>query len=716
MNPTVSLQRRLAMFLRQLREVTKTYTSRQSLILVMVGAAFMSAPAIHFRSERSRTSVRPTAPMQVALPTQWMTDGSGFQPFDRTVARLPPGTRMLALSGSSITGDAVLDLLDTGGDSIISVDLLGTSTGPRSLRRIAQLPALLNLRLEWASVTASDLQYLAANVHLKNLTIRGVPLDRAGLSAIGQMTDLSALLLDDLHLERNADLSELSSLTSLQSLRLKHVNVSEVAVPVLQQMGHLKYLDLRYTGLSKASVDSLRKQLPQTKIEYARDKRPPTPASQRAGKRLSQAMFLLFCPLFMLVPSLAMHVRTQIVDPRSRVIPGFAGPHLTVAALILGGATIGLTLVATVGTEFSLSGVLSVVAASATALFCAGYFQSMLLSFGAIGGLLWLSLGAPDVARDWIEQEFFLKSTSPAAVGLLLGSLGTLAAVAARMSRIHEEMSEYGATASIEAVWNQRSTSAQRQQQRAQAEWIGRSKRAMWFCDHFSTWVMRHLPSQPVIRRVIQSQVAHGMAVLMLPLVLVVMFLTSQAFVSLSSGSAVGPVSVMVLTLILPMMAIAMLNGVWMQHWSWFPSELMFPLSRRDFVRSLLGGIMLDGAVVLVISELLIAVQAGRGFELRGLAVSDAWAVTAVLCGSNILSGSALVSLLLSYRSFWKLLIGLLSQTVVFAAVTAVVMESLESRVSIFPLMLPGVVCGASLMAVTWLTLAWRRWNELEFG
>ena len=79
------------------------------------------------------------------------------------------------------------------------------------------------------------------------------------------------------------------------------------------------------------------------------------------------------------------------------------------------------------------------------------------------------------------------------------------------------------------------------------------------------------------------------------------------------------------------------------------------------------------------------------------------------------MSGSAMLSLVLSYRSFWWLVGGILGQTAVFGGTTAIVMESLENGFSAFSVLLPVAFAGCCLMA-TWLTLAWRRWKNLEFG
>lgn len=708
-------RRRPLMFCEQLLAVVSTYTSRRTLLVVMPAFLFMMFPV--FQVGRQLTVREPQSPAQpaVVLPNQWMVDGNGFQSFDQTTARLPAGTRLLTLTGSAVTDDAIIELLGTGDDSLFKLDLTATEIGSRALKRIAELPSLISLRLEWTSVTTADLQMLASKDQLKALALRGVRLEPQGLSAITRMSRLRSLVLEDLRVESGLDLSVLKQLTSLTSLRIKNVTVTNETAQTLSQMTQLEYLSLRDTGLSLAAIEQLRVQLPETEVNHSQKRQSVTTAMEKRLTGGGSALLMLFCPLFMLVPTLAMHVRTQVVDPRSRIIPGFPAPHLTVAALILLFLSCVLSLIVTFDVDVSFFGILSLVMTATILLFGTGYFQSTLLTFSVIGGMMWLSFGAPETAVQWIIQNFFRETASQPAVILLFGSLVAFGCLLRRMSRIHEDMPEYGVTADMETFWSQRSTSAKRQQQRVQAWWVSRSTIGVFLCDHVSGWLMRHLPRRPLPRRLIQFQVAHGMAVVTLPIMLIVMFFMMQMFSGFGSGPMAGGAAVIGLIMLLPIMAVSMILGAWMQHWNWFASELMFPLDRRTFVRSLLSGILLDGLVVLVIAEALIAIQVSRGFDSGQIPMTDFWLAAAVLCGANIISGSAMLSLVLSYRSFWWLLAGILGQTALFGAVTAIVMETLENGFAAIYVMLPVAFAGCGLTA-TWLLLAWRRWSNLEFG
>jgi len=711
------------MFCQQLLAVISTYTSRRTLLLVFPAFLFMLFPAFQLGEQLKapqaspRTqNAQPDSPSTIGVPDQWMVDGEGFQPFERATARLPEGTRQLALSGNAVTDDAVIELLATGGASLFSVDLTGTATGSRALQRIAELPSLISLRLEWVSVTAADLQMLASKKdRLKALALRGVPLDLAGLSAITSMAELSSLVLEDLQVAAGFDLSSIQRLRSLTSLRIKDVAVSDEAAQWLSGMTHLKHLSLRNSNLSSTAIRQLHTALPQTEFHHSQNRQSVTAEMEKRLKGGGSALLMLFCPVFMFVPTLAMHVRTQVVDPRSRIIPGFPAPHLTVAALILLVLCCGLASVVTLGNAGSFCGMLSLVMAATVLLFGTGYFQSALLTFSVIGGMMWLCFGAPEAALLWVATNFVRETASPPAVVLLLGSLVAFALLLRRMSQIHEGMSEYGVTADIESFWSQRSTSAKRQQQRMHAWWVSRSRIGVFLCDHVSGWLMRHLPERPVPRRLIQFQVAHGMAVVTLPAMLIGMFLMMKIFSGMGGDAMGGPASMIGLIMMLPIMAVSMILGSWMQHWNWFAAELMFPLDRRTFVRSLLTGILLDGTFVLVMAEVLIALQVAQGFQSSEISSADFWLVAAVLCAANIMSGSALLALVLSYRSFWWLVGGILGQTALFGAITAIVMESLENGSAAVPVVLAVGCLGCGLMA-TWLTLAWRRWINLEFG
>ncbi len=715
MNHLPTYRRRPLMFCQQLLAVISTYTSRRTLLLVVPAFLFMMFPA--FQVGRQLTIREPRTPAQptVVLPNQWMVDGEGFQPFDQATARLPAKARLLTLTGRAVTDEAVIDLLATGDDSLFKLDLTDTAISSRTLKRIARLTSLISLRLEWTSVTTADLQMLAAKDQLRALALRGVRLDQQGLSAIAKMARLSSLVLEDLQVESRLDLSVLKQLKSLTSLRIKNVTVVNESAQSLSRMTQLEYLSLRDTGISLAAIEQLRVQLPETEISHSQKKPPGTRAMEKRLTSGGGPLLMLFCPLFMLVPTLAMHVRTQVVDPRSRIIPGFPAPHLTVAALILLAFSCSLSLIATFDSDGSFFGMLSLVTTATILLFATGYFQSTLLTFSVIGGIMWLSFGAPETAVQWIVLKFFQETASRPAVVLLSGSLVAFGCLLRRMSRIHEDMPEYGVTADMETFWSQRSTSAKRQQQRVQAMWVSRSTIGVFLCDSVSGWLMRHLPQQPLPRRLMQFQVAHGMAFVTLPIMLIVMFFMMQMFSGIGTGQMGGRVAVIGLIMMLPIMGVSMILGAWMQHWNWFASELMFPLDRRTFVKSLLSGILLDGLVVLVIAEAFIAFQMAQGLDSGNVPMPDFWLAAAVLCGANIMSGSAMLSFVLSYRSFWWLLAGIFGQTALFGGTTAIVMESLENGFSAPPILLPVAFAGCGLM-VMWLTLAWRHWNSLEFG
>ena len=607
------------MFCQQLLAVVSTYTSRRTLLLVLPMFVFMLFPVFQIgeflKTRNNQPTDLSTAQPTVVLSNQWMVNGSGFQPFERASARLPEQARMLALQGHAVTDDAVLELLSNNSDSLITVDLAATATGSGALQKISELPSLIGLRLEWAPVTATDLKTLAAGAKLKSLTLRGIPLDQERLSALAEMTDLPTLILEDLQVDSTLDVSVLPSMTSLTSLHFRNVVIGAVNAQWLSEMKQLQHLSLRDTGLSQEAVNRLRSQLPDTEIRHSQKAQPhPKGTDERLSVRGAPLMVLLW-PMFFLVPTLAAHVRTQIMDPRSHIIPGFPAPHLTVAALMLAVVCCGLAMIVAIGADGSFFGILSLVMTAAVLLFGTGYSQSSLLTFGMIGGMMWLSFGAPEVAIQWIVSNFVQATASRPAIALLAGSLAAFGCLLRRMSRIHEEMREYGVTADVETFWNQRSTSAKRQQQRVQALWVSRSRIAVFLCDHVSGWLMRHLPRRPLPRRLIQFQVSHGMAVVTLPVMLIVMFFMMQMFAGMSGGPQGGRVAVIGLMLMLPVLAVSMILGAWMQHWNWFASELMFPLDRRSFVRSLLAGILLDGATVLVIAEVLIAIQLAREFE-----------------------------------------------------------------------------------------------------
>jgi Leucine-rich repeat (LRR) protein len=88
--------------------------------------------------------------------------------------------------------------------------------------------------------------------------------------------------LESLHLDyttvSDAGFAKLAGLTALSELYLDRTNISDASLGLLTRLRKLRYIDLYHTLFTEQGVQSLRKALPDCKINWSLD-------STRRGRR-----------------------------------------------------------------------------------------------------------------------------------------------------------------------------------------------------------------------------------------------------------------------------------------------------------------------------------------------------------------------------------------------------------------------------------------------
>lgn len=184
---------------------------------------------------------------------------------DRGLAHLRAmkSLRVLRLSGQQVT-DASMAILR-------SFDRLGAITIEESAITDAGLKLLGELPLEEINlgrcygITDAGLRHLKTLKGLRQLGIRGVPLDGSGLRHLGGCDKLVRLKLVETGIT-DAAIEHLRGLKSLARLELRQTQVTDAAIEVLGRMKTLEFLDLSQTGVTEEGVKRLAHALPRCKI------------------------------------------------------------------------------------------------------------------------------------------------------------------------------------------------------------------------------------------------------------------------------------------------------------------------------------------------------------------------------------------------------------------------------------------------------------------
>jgi hypothetical protein len=163
--------------------------------------------------------------------------------------------------------------------------------------------------------------------------------------------------------------------------------------------------------------------------------------SQSTGEsRLDSAYPLLMVPAGLIAYLLATHAKWQFVDPRARLLPRFAAPHL---AVIAGSAVVGLIFLpslAAIASRLSPLGFLAGTIVVASSLIWGIHANSRLAT---IVFMAMIFSAYSDDARLFLLMPVSVSRFFPLHLLLLVAGWTALAAWLVRLSRLHEEQDDY---------------------------------------------------------------------------------------------------------------------------------------------------------------------------------------------------------------------------------------------------------------------------------
>lgn len=717
----ISTSNNACSFRRQLSVVLKTYLTRWDFYCALILCCVLSVP----QSGRSRRSNYPDSPRPVIAPyeipptlqTHISVDGQRLSFDTPTNAKIPENTEAVSLWGPGITDEVLVNVAKAS--SITQLNASNTSITDKGLAELKKLPNLRMLSILGSVAHGSGLDGLADSGKLTNLSFSATHLDADGVRMIAKIKSLKSL---ELHaaLVKETDLFPLRELSGLWSINLGYAEVTDWTVSWLPYLKELRQIDIGNTRITKHGVRQLRKFIPGVRVSgvssieershlVERDKQTKAAFEHVRTSHLSSLLF----PGLVLGTWLGVHLKVQFAAPRARMTPGFARAHLTIPG--------GLFLIAAALPALGACNTAGIALPSVFAIQTAGFAwclwlahrNSVLMLFSAFGGVGLIAFATPSIHTMLLDSFVPASPTLPSML-LLFAGLAGLFAYAARLTRFHEAMSEYGMVFSFDMAWDLASRSANRRRQQMEANAISKSVVNAWLLDHQFDFAMRHLPNSWLPRAVGLLQISHGLAAFWgIPMVV----LMSGGIVwfsgALQATNSVVPFVPMFMTAMVPMMSMSMLNGQWLQHWRWFSSELLRPQTKRRYVSSILTTMAVDGAIAIAVPVALVTAFVLRGWTVGEFSSQQTWLLCSVHIFANIVTTVSVVAWLTSYRRAWVSIVVMTAALFAHGGLTAL---SLELGPAWIPVVLPAVFVAAIVAAILTMIIATRRWNSIEFA
>ena len=400
-------------------------------------------------------------------------------------------------------------------------------------------------------------------------------------------------------------------------------------------------------------------------------------------------------------------LKVQFADPRARLMPRFAVPHLAVAGAIIATA-IGIQSALAPGWA-GIGGQAAMISVAFLAIVAAAWtFYSM----NALGSILLMFLPflVMLIPRHVAKLLQVVIDDPVLSAGLGCIGLASLAALAVRLWTLSEEKPEYSRR--LPFRWDFSSGAAARLWQRREAEAIQRAPRQSWLLDIQFGFLLRKDAANSSWRRVLLRQLGGGFSVLNGVFIMFMVMLAILIPIQMLARKPGGEANFIVLTFMPMQMALGMLGGMWLRRWPLLARESLRPLGRREFVHDMARSLACDLAapvtahltVIVIFLELLLPQGSMSGLLLPWLALTAAQYIVA----------GCLMFWVVSYRRFLGLLLGVMTICGLSAASAHLVLFGLPGFWS--PVTVTFAVVGTGFAAGMMYRVAFRRWCRVDLG
>jgi hypothetical protein len=163
-------------------------------------------------------------------------------------------------------------------------------SGP-GLAHLRTATGLEQLSLAHTPITDTGLAHLAGLVGLKELRLSDTSITDAGLKHLKGLTRLEELALSDAAIT-DAGLAELAELTRLERLSLRGTSITDRGLAHLKGLKRLRHLELFFTAVTPAGAAKLKESLPYTLIRLDLGTRAPVHEAERPSVTLARGSAL----------------------------------------------------------------------------------------------------------------------------------------------------------------------------------------------------------------------------------------------------------------------------------------------------------------------------------------------------------------------------------------------------------------------------------------
>lgn len=403
---------------------------------------------------------------------------------------------------------------------------------------------------------------------------------------------------------------------------------------------------------------------------------------------------------------LGVMLKAQFADPRARLMPRFAVPHLIVAGAIIATA-IGIQTAlapswAGIGGRVALVSVAFLAIVAATWTFYSLNAVAQVFLLGLVFSLPYTRQYIVNLLQAVIDKPIL-------SAGLGCVGLASLGALAARLCALSEESPEYSRR--LPFRWDFTSSAVNRLWQRRQAEAIRRAPTQSLLLDLQFRFLLRGSAAAGSRRRVRLRRLAGGFSSLMGALVMCGA-MASLLLMHSWTRKPVGEADVIVLSFMPMQLALGVLGGTWLRRWPFLARESLRPLGRRKFVRETVRSFAWDLApslaahLAIIAAVLQLLPSQGRLDELL-LPWLGLTAAVYVVAGCFLFW-------LVSYRNFPAIVLGVVPICGLSAAAAHFVLFGPAGFWS--PVNATLAVAGTGLVAILIYRTAFRRWCSIDMA
>lgn len=169
-----------------------------------------------------------------------------------------------------------LQITDKGAPAIAKLkslrylDLHLTRVLDEGMKSIATMDHLRGLYFMNTRSTAKGLKALGALKDLERFQIDGHAVNPDTVAAVVGMKKLKYLNLNIAHSDKtsagDAEFKELGALKDIEELRVLGWQITDASLPVIRGFANLRFIDLTYTKIKRASAEQLQKELPRCRV------------------------------------------------------------------------------------------------------------------------------------------------------------------------------------------------------------------------------------------------------------------------------------------------------------------------------------------------------------------------------------------------------------------------------------------------------------------